>query len=148
MKLRYVFVITFISFNITFAYQLKQEKVIEYSKKHHYKNLINKANELCMKNELDKSLNLAQKAYELKPDKDALLIMARIYNYKKDFKNLKLTAKKILEISPKNYLGNIYLANAYLKEDKAKSKEILCKLLKKYPEDETVLNKLKVLNEV
>jgi len=150
MKLRYFFVITFISFNISFAYQVKPEnRVIEYNKKTEYKNLINQANKLALNKNIEKSLETARKAYELCPNKkEALLIMARVYNFKKDFLNLRKTAEKIVEISPSNYLGNIYLANSYMKSDRVKAKEILTSLLKKHPQDAQITAKLKVLNEI
>jgi tetratricopeptide (TPR) repeat protein len=150
MKLKYFFVITFISFNISFAYQIKPEnRTVEYSRKSEYKNLINTANKYALENSLEKSLETAKKAYEMCPGKkEALLIMARVYNFKKDFSNLRISAEKILKISPGNYLGNIYLANSYMKEDRAKAREILEALLKKHPKDTQITEKLKALNEI
>jgi Tfp pilus assembly protein PilF len=148
MKFKYIFVVTIITFNITYAFrpEVKQTGVIEYSKKKEYKSLINKANKYALNNQIEKSLETAKKAFDIDgTKKDALLIMARIYNYKKDFVNLRKTAEKILKISPDNYLGNIYLFNSYFTNDKKKAREIITAMAKKYPDDENIKKKLKLL---
>jgi len=148
MKIRYLLIYTILTVSYINAYEIKQIKTIECNKIG-YKKLINLANRYALENKIDDSLNTAKKALSCNPkSKEALLIMARIYNFKKDYNNLLDTAKKIVKLSPENYLGNIYLANAYMKKDKTKAKEILIGLLKKHPEDKQVLNKLKVLDEV
>jgi tetratricopeptide (TPR) repeat protein len=146
MRLQYIFAVI-ITFNFTYAYSLKpQTEQIRYNK-NEYKRLVNKANEYAMKNQIDKSLETAETAYKIcKNKKDALLIMARIYNFKKDYKNLREVAEKILQISPNNYLGNIYLANSYIKENKVKAKEILLNLSKKYKNDDRISEKLKAFD--
>ncbi|ACM93759.1 hypothetical protein NAMH_0246 [Nautilia profundicola AmH] len=150
MKIRYILIYTILTITYVNAYDLnKKPQIIEYKKEKNYKKLINLANKYALEKQIDKSLNAAKEAYECnKKSKEALLIMARIYNFKKDYENLLDTAKKIVKLSPKNYLGNIYLANAYMQKDKSKAKEILLGLLKKHPEDKQILDKLKVLNEV
>jgi ribosomal protein L17 len=146
MKFRYIFAVI-ITFNFTYAYVPKPQIQEIRSDRHEYKKLVNKANEYAMKNQIEKSLETAKQAYKIcKNKKDALLIMARIYNFKKDYKNLREVAEKIVTISPKDYLGNIYLANSYVKIDKTKAKEILLNLSKKYKNDDRILKKLKELN--
>ncbi|GAB6074298.1 tetratricopeptide repeat protein [Nautilia lithotrophica] len=148
MKIRYILIYTILTISYINAYEIKQPEVIEYNKKREYKKLINLANKYALENKIDESLQTAKKALNYNPkSKEALLIMARIYNFKKDYEKLRLIAEKIVKLSPKNYLGNVYLANSYMKKDKNKAKEILVKLLNKYPKDEQILKKLKVLNE-
>jgi len=143
MKIRYILVYTILTITCINAYEVNRPQVVEYKKEKNYKKLINLANKYALEKEIDKSLNAAKEAYECnKNSKEALLIMARIYNFKKDYVNLLKTAGKILKISPKNYLGNIYMANAYAEIDKQKAKEILISLQKRHPHDEEIKKKL------
>jgi len=144
MNFKIFIIISLVAFNVSYACRVDQTQKV-YKKE--YKKILNKANEYSLKGEIEKSLFYAKEAYKIKPSKEALLIMARIYNYKKEYENLKKTALKILDISPGNYLGNIYLANAYMKCDPLKAREILVSLLKKYPDDRTVLEKLKKVDK-
>ena len=145
MKIKYI-IVFFLNINFVLANPPALNRVYEQKlPKDVYKELINKANMCSINKEYKKALYYADKAYRLNPrKKDALLILARIYNFKGDFKKLKLISRKIVEISPKDYLGNIYLANSCDKIEK--KREILSKLLKIYPDDKRIKEKLKGLD--
>ena len=134
MKIRYIIVFMFITAGFIQAKTFTPTQIVQ---KRDYKKLNNKANKYALKGEIEKSLNLAKEAFRIHQNKESLYIMARIYNFKKEYKSLKKVAKEILSISKNDYLGTIYLYNA------TKDKKILTSLLKEYPNDETILKKLK-----
>jgi len=143
MNFRYIIIYTFLTIYCINAYEIKEiPRHAEISKIKEYKKFINLANRYSIENKAEKTLTAAKKAYSINKTKEALLIMARVYNYKKDYKNLLKTAEEILKLSPKNYLGHIYMANAYMKSDPKKAEQILSLLLKRFPKDKEIMKKL------
>ena len=140
-KMRVTFLLVYAIFSTTVV-RAYTKPVIQKVQKIDYKKALNLSNEYAMKGNVKSSLKYAKIAYRLRPTKEALYSLARIYAYEKNYKLLNQTASLILKKNKNDYLGLKYKTSALIGLKQKEAVNFAKKGVKHYGEEfEKLLDK-------